>query len=83
MKSRKKIQQNIYQYTAVFELNEDDGYTVTVPALPGLVTEGKNLEEARTMAGDAIRCYIEGLRKSHEPIPLEKEMAHMRLSVRV
>jgi len=38
------------EYTAFFEANENGGYTVTVPALPGLVTEGKNLEHARSMA---------------------------------
>jgi predicted RNase H-like HicB family nuclease len=36
---------------------------VVVPALPGLVTEGKNLERARRMAKDAVRYYIEGLKK--------------------
>ena len=40
----------VYEYTAFFEANENGGYTVTVPALPGLVTEGKNLEHARSMA---------------------------------
>jgi predicted RNase H-like HicB family nuclease len=52
-----------HEYTAFFEANENGGYTVTVPALPGLVTEGKSLEHARDMAKDAIRCYIEGLKK--------------------
>jgi len=78
-----KIKQNIYQYTVIFELNEDGGYTVTVPSLPGLVTEGKNLTEARKMAEDAIRCYISGLKKIKESIPLEREIAQMRLSIRV
>ena len=78
----KKLKQNIHQYTAVFELNEDNGYTVTVPALPGLVTEGSNLEEARDMAEDAIRCYIQGLKKARESIPLEKEIGNFRVSVR-
>jgi len=71
----------IYEYTAFFEANEHGGYTVTVPALPGLVTEGKNLEHARHMARDAIRCYIEGLKKAKEPIPVEKETAQLKLSV--
>lgn len=39
----------ICEYTAFFEANGDGSYTVTVPALPGLVTEGKNLEHARAM----------------------------------
>ena len=70
-----------YQYTAFFEANEHGGYTVTVPALPGLVTEGKNLEHARTMTKDAIRCYIEGLKKAKESIPVERETAQLKVSV--
>ncbi len=60
------------------ELNEHGGYTVTVP---GLVTEGKDLNHARAMAKDAVRCYIEGLKKSKEPIPLERESAQIKISV--
>jgi len=41
------------EYTAFFEANEKGGYTVTVPALPGLVTEGRTLEHARRMARGA------------------------------
>ncbi len=77
----KKMNNPAYEYTAFFEANENGGYTVTVPALPGLVTEGKDLEEAREMAMDAIRCYIQGLRKAKEPIPIEKETAQFKLSV--
>jgi predicted RNase H-like HicB family nuclease len=49
--------------------------------LPGLVTEGKDLEHARSMAKDAIQCYIEGLKKAKEPIPVEKETAQLRIFV--
>ena len=60
-----------YTYTAVFEPAEEGGYVVTVPMLPGLHTEGDTLEEARTMAEDAIRCYIETLQQIGEEIPVE------------
>jgi len=73
--------ERVHEYTAFFEANERGGYTVTVPVLPGLVTEGKNLEHARDMAKDAIRCYIEGLKKAKEPIPVERESAQLRLSL--
>jgi len=62
-----------YSYTAVFEPAEEGGYTVTCPSLPGLVTEGDTLTEARMMAADAIRCYLESLRKDELPIPVEEE----------
>ena len=71
----------VYEYTAFFEENEHGGYTVTVPALPGLVTEGRNLEYARRMAKAAIRCYLEGLKKAKEKIPVEGETAQLKLSV--
>jgi len=57
------------QYTVLFEPAEEGGYIVTCPALPGLVTEGDTLEEAREMARDAIRGYLESLQKGGEPIP--------------
>ncbi len=59
MKKHKEI---IYQYEAIFDPN-GEGYTVTVPNLPGLVTEGNNLKQARGMTKDAIRCYLEALLK--------------------
>lgn len=58
----KKHLETIYQYEVIFDPN-GEGYTVTVPKLPGLVTEGDNLKEAREMAKDAIRCYLEALLK--------------------
>ena len=82
-KIMKKIKQQVYQYTAIFELNEGGGYTVTVPALPGLVTEGDDIKEAKLMAEDAIRCYIEGLKKAKESVPQELEVGNFRLSVRL
>jgi antitoxin HicB len=77
----KKTTGKAREYTAFFELNEHGGYTVTVPALPGLITEGKDLNHARAMAEDAIRCYIEGLKKAKEPIPVERESAQVEISV--
>lgn len=40
---------------------EEGGYVVTVPALPGCVTEGDSLEEALDNARDAVGLYIESL----------------------
>lgn len=55
-----------YQY---FRDGDREGYNVIVPALPGCITWGRTLEEARLMAYDAIRCYLEGLIKDGDPIP--------------
>jgi antitoxin HicB len=58
-----------YNFTVFLEPAVEGGYVVTCPALPGLVTEGDTLAEARRMARDAIQAYIESLRKDGEPIP--------------
>jgi antitoxin HicB len=58
-----------YSYTVFFEPAAEGGYVVACPALPGLITEGDTLAEARRMARDAIRAYLESLRKDGEPIP--------------
>jgi predicted RNase H-like HicB family nuclease len=57
------------------------GYQVTVPLLPGLITYGRTLSEARVMARDAIRCHIEGLRKDGKRIPNEKSARKEKLRV--
>jgi predicted RNase H-like HicB family nuclease len=57
------------RYTVLYELAEEGGYIVTCPSLPGLVTEGDTLEEARDMAADAIRGYLESLAQDGLPIP--------------
>ena len=60
----KKRNEKIYHYDAIFDPN-GAGYTVTVPKLPGLITEGDTLQEAREMAKDAIRCYLEAWLKEN------------------
>jgi antitoxin HicB len=63
-----------YQYTIILHPDiEEGGYTVTVPTLPGCVTQGETLEEAIAMAKDAIRLHVETLIASGEPVPEERE----------
>jgi antitoxin HicB len=60
-----------YSYTAVFESAEEGGYVVTFPAIPGLATQGETIEQARDMAADCLRAYLESLAKDGEPAPYE------------
>lgn len=64
-----------HHYTVLFEPAEEGGYVATCPALPGLVTEGDTLEEARAMVQDAIRAYLESLSKDGIPAPPDKKFA--------
>ena len=64
---------NDYHFTVIIERQPEGEYLVSVPALPGCYTEGETLEEARTMATDAIRAYCKSLLKHGEPVPVEAD----------
>jgi predicted RNase H-like HicB family nuclease len=56
-------------YNIILRPEPKGGFTVMVPSLPGCITFGKNLIEAKKMAKDAIEAYIASLKKHNEPIP--------------
>ena len=62
-------------YIFAFDPEPEGGYTVTCPALPGLVTYGETLEEARAMALDAAQGLIQAMQDHGEVIP-ESDMAN-------
>ena len=52
-----------------FELAEEGGYTVTVPELPGCISEGDTFEEALEMIKDAMAGWLYVAAKCGDPIP--------------
>ena len=56
-------------YNLVFRPDPEGWFKVIVPSLPGCITYGKDLEEAKKMVKDAILGYIESLKKHDEAIP--------------
>ena len=60
-----------YDYRVIYEPLNEGGFQVIVPALPGIVTYGRTLDEAREMAQDAISCHIQGLLRDNEEIPID------------
>ena len=69
----KKLTQKVLKYTAIFEPAEEGGYVVSVPALPGCVTEGDTFEEAVYMIKDAMKGYLVVLKREGLEIPKEIE----------
>jgi predicted RNase H-like HicB family nuclease len=55
------------------------GYTVIVPSLPGCVTWGETIEEAKEMAKEAILLYLEDMEANNEKIP--NDMNSLELSL--
>lgn len=65
------MRKKVYNYTVIFEREEDGGYHVFCPALPGCHTQGETYDEAMKHIEDAMKLYIESLRAHHEPVPEE------------
>ena len=75
------MKQSILNYTAVFQKEPEGGYTVFIPILPGCVSYGKDLEEAKKMINDAIKLYIESLSDHKEEIPTEEDIFYSQINI--
>jgi predicted RNase H-like HicB family nuclease len=60
----------MYTYKVLLHKEAEGGFTVLVPALPGCITYGQDVDEAITMAREAITLYIEELKDRGEKIPV-------------
>lgn len=57
------------RFRAVIEQDEDGKFVAHCPSLPGCLSQGDTRDEARRNIADAIRGYLESLRKHGDPIP--------------
>jgi predicted RNase H-like HicB family nuclease len=57
------------QYIALIHKDADSDYGVSFPDLPGCVTAGATLDEARAFAGEALALHLEGLVADEQPVP--------------
>ncbi len=57
------------KYRILIEQDEDGFYVAECPSLPGCISQGKTRDEAINNIQDAIKGYIESLRKHDEPVP--------------
>ena len=64
-------------YRVILEAQEEGGYTVYVPALPGCLSQGETKEEALINIKEAIELYLESLesRSISPPVVMEYEVA--------
>ena len=57
-----------YTYKVLLRKEPEGGFTASVPALPGCITYGENIDEAMSMAKEAIELYVEELQDRGEII---------------
>ena len=67
------------KYRIILEQDEDGVFVAECPSLPGCVSQGKNRKEALKNIKDAIKGYLESLKKHNEPVPpsIEEEMVEV------
>lgn len=68
-------------YRILIEQDEDDVFIAECPSLPGCVSQGKTRKEALGNIQDAIKGYLESLKKHNEPIPpsIEEEIVEVTI----
>jgi len=62
------MKNKVLHYNIILRPEAEGGFTVSVPALPGCITYGANLDEARKMAYDAIEAYLASAKKHGENV---------------
>jgi antitoxin HicB len=68
-RNRTKRKETLYKLPLILSPQPEDGYTVTCPLLPELVTEGDTAEEALANVSDALSALLEAYRDLKRPIP--------------
>jgi predicted RNase H-like HicB family nuclease len=69
------------RYTVVLEQEPDGGYVVSVPVLPGCVSQGDTRNQALDNIREAIELYVEDCREAGDPIPIEARKEFVEIEV--
>ncbi len=69
---------SVREYDVVLIPEDEGGFSVVVPDLPGVYTQGESRDEALKMATEAIEVYLESLAADgQQPLPVQ----HGRVAV--
>ncbi|MDD5098331.1 MAG: type II toxin-antitoxin system HicB family antitoxin [Candidatus Pacebacteria bacterium] len=75
------MKKQVFHYNIILRPEPEGGFTVVVPALPGCITYGKNLEEAKKMAYDAVDAYLSSAKKHGEIVFSDKDSLFATLEI--
>jgi len=71
----------VMQFSVIFRPETEGGFTAIVPSLPGCISYGKNLSQAKEMIEDAISGYLASLKKHRQKISSDEGSFVTLLSV--
>lgn len=66
IKKEKKIEKQVLKFNAVFLEEDNGGYSVNVPTLPGCFSQGDTFEKAVANIKEAIELYLEDEQEDRE-----------------
>ena len=69
------------KFRILIEKDEDGIFTAECPTLPGCVSQGQTRSEVLANIQDAIKGYLESLKKHDEPIPPSIEEEIVEISI--
>lgn len=69
MNRKEPIKAKTATYICTFRPEPEGGYTVLCPSVPGMVSYGRTLDEARVNAQEAIELCLEVMREQGQPLP--------------
>ena len=67
------------EFRAVIEKDEDGWFVITIPALPGCISQGKTLKDATKNIKEAIELHMRSL--AEDGIPLNQTQQPAKISV--
>ena len=69
------------RYRILIEQDEDGVFVAECSCLPGCISQGKSRKEALENIRDAIKGYLESLKKHNEPLPpsIEEEIIEVTI----
>jgi antitoxin HicB len=65
------MKRKIYSYQITLVPEDEGGYTVLVPSLPGCISYGRTVDEATERAKEAITLHLENLKAHRLPVRQE------------
>lgn len=69
------------RYTVLLEQEDDGGYVVSIPALPGCNSQGDTREEALANIREAAEVYVAHYRERGEALPTEVALEQIEVDV--
>ena len=77
------MKKKIYSYQITLVPEEEGGYTVLVPSLPGCLSYGRDVREAAEMAREAIALHLQNLKAHRLSLPDEDSGPVLNTTVNV